>query len=260
MCRTLAALTVLLASAAAAPAAGKVTIRWHGQSFFEVQSAQGVRVVLDPHSLDAFGRNVVQADVVLMSHLHPDHVQVGVVENLKQAKVIPGLKDLKGDGKRVEWNNVDETVKDVHIRSVGTFHDNKGGLERGKNTVFVLEMDGLRIVHLGDLGHKLTDDQVKRIGPVDVVMVPVGGVYTLNGTDASEVVDQLRPRRYIIPMHYAVDAYEDVLKPDEFLEEQKDRPIKKLDTNLLEIDPKERAPREPTVAVLYWDKARKTDK
>jgi hypothetical protein len=61
-------------------------------------------------------------------------------------------------------------------------------------------------------------------------------------------------------MHYAVDAYEDVLKPDEFLEEQKNRPIKKLDTNLLEIDPKERAPREPTVAVLYWDKARKTDK
>ncbi len=259
MFHSLAALTAILLAAPTTAEDKPVTIRWHGQSFFEVISPAGVRVVLDPHAIENYGRISVQADLVLLSHFHNDHTQVNVVENLRQAKVVPGLKDEKGDGRRVEWNAVDQTLKDVRVRSVGTYHDNAGGLERGKNTVFVLDVAGLRIVHLGDLGHLLTPEQVRRIGDVDVLMVPVGGVYTLNGSDAKEVVAQLKPKRFVIPMHYGTAVYEDLLPIDEFLDEQKIGTVRKYDSNELAIDPKEAAPKEPQIAILHWS-GKKDDK
>ena len=95
---------------------------------------------------------------------------------------------------------------------------------RGRNGIWVIEMDGLHIVHLGDLGHMLTDEQLKEIGPVDVLMIPVGGIYTLNGTDAKKVIEQLKPKRYIIPMHYGIPkVFEDLLPLDEFLDGLKPR-------------------------------------
>src|SRR5579871_2735538 len=107
MKRTLAALAVFLIAAGSVPAADKadkpITIRWHGQSFFEVVSPEGVRVVLDPHAIENYGRISVKADLVLLSHFHNDHTQVNVVENVKKAKVLTGLRDDKGDGRRVEW-------------------------------------------------------------------------------------------------------------------------------------------------------------
>ena len=106
-----------------------------------------------------------------------------------------------------------KTVKDVRIRNVGTFHDTQQGMERGRNAVFVIEADGLKIVHLGDLGHILTDEQVRQIGPMDVLMVPVGGVYTINGSKAKEVVAQLKPKRYILPMHYGTLTFDELLPP-----------------------------------------------
>jgi L-ascorbate metabolism protein UlaG (beta-lactamase superfamily) len=256
MTRTLAALTVLLFAVQAAPAADSadkpITIRWHGQSFFEVISPAGVRIVLDPHAIENYGRISVQADVILLSHFHNDHTQVNVVENVKKAKILTGLKDEKGDGRRVDWNVIDEKVKDVRIRTVGTFHDNVGGMERGKNAVFVLEIAGMKIVHLGDLGHNLTPEQLRRIGPVDVLMIPVGGVYTLNGSDAKAVVEQLKPRHYIIPMHYATEVYTDLLSDEAFLDEQKEGTVRKYTTNDLTIDPKESVPKDPQIAVLRW--------
>jgi L-ascorbate metabolism protein UlaG (beta-lactamase superfamily) len=253
MRRIFAALAVLCFSAAAAPAADNpITIRWHGQSFFEVISPAGVRVVLDPHAIENYGRITVQADLVLLSHFHNDHTQVNVVENLKKAKILTGLREDRGTAGGVAWNAVDEKFKDVRVRTVGTFHDNKGGMERGKNGVFVLDLAGIKIVHLGDLGHLLTPDQVRRIGPVDVLLVPVGGVYTLNGTDAKAVVEQLKPKRYVIPMHYGTDAYDELLPIDEFLDEQKDGTVRKYATNELTIDPRESVPKDPQIAVLYW--------
>jgi L-ascorbate metabolism protein UlaG (beta-lactamase superfamily) len=256
MKRTLAALAVFLLAVQAAPAADKadkpITIRWHGQSFFEVISPAGVRIVLDPHAIENYGRISVQADLILLSHFHNDHTQVNVVENVKKAKILTGLKDEKGEGRRIEWNAIDEKVKDVRVRTVGTFHDNAGGMERGKNAVFVLDVAGVRIVHLGDLGHSLTPEQLRRIGTVDVLMVPVGGVYTLNGSEAKAVVEQLKPRHYVIPMHYATEVYNDLLTADEFLDEQKEGTVRKYTTNELTIDPKESVPKEPQIAVLRW--------
>jgi L-ascorbate metabolism protein UlaG (beta-lactamase superfamily) len=104
--------------------------------------------------------------------------------------------------------------------------------------------------HLGDLGHELSEEQVKAIGPVDVLMVPVGGIYTLNGDGAKKVVGQLKPRLYVLPMHYGTKVYMDLPGPDEFLDGQKD--VRALaDTNLLEFPATLKADR-PTVVVLGW--------
>jgi len=245
------ALVVLGLLAGMVAAQGKpreVTIRWHGQSFFQIESSRGTRIVLDPHLIESYGRKLVPADVVLISHLHNDHTQLTSVPNADKARVIYGLKPNERT-KQPDWVPIDLTFKDVHIRSVPTYHDNVKGLERGKNTVFVLDVDGVRIVHLGDLGHQLDDTQLKKIGTVDVLMIPVGGVYTLNGSEARQVMAQLKPRQFVVPMHYGTTVYHDLLSADEFLEEQKN--VKRLPGNKLTTEAGFRPP-EPIIAVLKW--------
>src|SRR5262249_6470817 len=233
--------------AAAADPTGKVEIRWHGQSFFTVQSSKGTRIAFDPHAIEAYGKQTVTADLILISHFHTDHIQLSAVQNQAKARVLYGLK---GGAKKTDWNPIDETFRDVHVRSVGVYHDNMEGMERGKNTIFIVEVDGLRIVHLGDLGHLLSDKDIKKIGPVDVLMIPVGGVYTINGAEAKKVVEQLKPKRYILPMHYGTKVFDDLLPPDEFLEEQKH--VRKYPTNQLTLDASSPPPGEPTIALLHW--------
>jgi L-ascorbate metabolism protein UlaG (beta-lactamase superfamily) len=118
--------------------------------------------------------------------------------------------------------------------------------------VFILEADGLRIVHLGDLGHLLSKDQIKKIGPVDVLMIPVGGVYTINGSEAKEVVEQLKPRYYILPMHYGIKGYDALLSPDEFLDEQK-LDVLRPRKNELVIDLGAKPPAAPKIVMLGWE-------
>lgn len=245
-------ISLLAAGTAAAADAKKLSIRWHGQSMFEIKTSAGTRIVTDPHGIEVFGRKEIEADLVLISHRHNDHTQVGILQNPKKATVIHGLTDLKGDGKRLDWNLIDQKFKDVHLRTVGVFHDTEFGMARGKNTVFIIEVDGLRIVHLGDLGHTLSDEQVRRIGPVDILMIPVGGVYTLNGSEAREVVKQLKPRKYILPMHHGTKVYEDLLTADEFLDEQKKENIRRSKSNELIVEP-DFKPAEPVIVLLHWD-------
>lgn len=224
----------------------KTILRWHGQSFFEMETSKGTRIVFDPHMIEEYGRRLVKADLILISHFHNDHTQTEVVENRDKAKLINGLKP---SAKRVEWNLIDEKFRDVRIITVGAYHDAMQGMERGKNTIFIVEADGMRFVFLGDLGHRLTEAQAKAIGPVDVLMIPVGGVYTLNGSEAKDVVAQLKPKRYIIPMHYGTKVYEDLLSADEFLEDQNN--IKKYAGNRLDVE-SDFNPKEPQIAVLNW--------
>jgi L-ascorbate metabolism protein UlaG (beta-lactamase superfamily) len=258
MSRSLYALAALVLCAGMAAADDKkVTIRWHGQSFFEVISSAGTRVVIDPHLIEAYGRPMPSADLILMTHFHTDHVRVEAVANHTKAKKINALKEVREEGRVAqEWNVIDEKFKDIHIETVGTYHDARAGLERGKNGVFILTVDGLRIVHLGDLGHLLNREQLRKIGTPDVLMIPVGGVYTLNGVDAQKVVAQLKPKRYIIPMHYGTLVYSDLLNLDYFLpEDQQMGTVQKFPrTNELTIDPKADVPKEPIIAVLNWEK------
>jgi L-ascorbate metabolism protein UlaG (beta-lactamase superfamily) len=229
----------------------KVTIRWFGQSYFQITTSAGTRIVLDPHAIKEYPRAIVPADLVLISHPHQDHNQVDVIENRERAKILVGVK---GDVRKQEWNLIDEKFKDVKVTSVPLFHDKARGMERGKNSGFVLEFDGLRLAHLGDLGHELSDDQIKSIGHVDILMLPVGGIYTINGTDAKKVVQQLRPKRYILPMHYGTKDFDQLLGPEEFLDEQKLKVEKQLTRNELIVDAGAKPPTEPVIVLLGWKK------
>jgi L-ascorbate metabolism protein UlaG (beta-lactamase superfamily) len=259
MARYLPALAVLFVVAGVAAAADdKVVIRWYGQSFFEIISTKGTRIVTDPHAIEAYGRPLVKADLVLMTHFHVDHTRVDAITNIKSARQINALK--KGEGGRDDWNLIDEKFKDVRIETMGTFHDDMAGSVRGKNGVFILDVDGLRIVHLGDLGHSLRPAQLRKLGKVDVLMIPVGGVYTLNGVEAQKVVAQIKPTRYILPMHYGTAVYNDLLGLEYFLEDQKMGEVKRYrGTNEIDIDPKSEPPKEPIIAILGWEKKGKKE-
>jgi L-ascorbate metabolism protein UlaG (beta-lactamase superfamily) len=255
MLPTLAALAALALPHADDP---HLTLTWHGQSFFVLTTSKGTRVAIDPHAILAYGRPVASAHLVLMTHNHTDHNVLDAIENKAQAKVIRGWKDdgaSPGGRRRVTWNLAEETFKDVRVSAVPSYHDEEQGLKRGINTIFVIEVDGLRIVHLGDLGHVLSDDQVKRIGPVDILLIPGGGVYTLNGADAQKVVAQLKPRLYVIPMHYGTRVYEELLGLDEFLDGNKLPVVTKDDTNELVV-PLGLKPETASIVILGWEKAK----
>ena len=161
-------------------------LKWLGHACFQLKSAEGVSLVTDPFN-DRVGYPVprVHADIVTESHQHGDH---------NYADELTGEPRIIASGGVVEING-------VLIRGVDTFHDNEGGAKRGGNIVFVLQMDGIVFCHLGDLGHELSEEQAREIGPVDVLMIPVGGFYTIDAEIAARVCDRLKPA-LTIPMHY----------------------------------------------------------
>ncbi len=237
---------IFAASATAQDDEKKAKLRWYGQSMFQIETPGGKLVVFDPHAIPVFAPPRLTADITLVSHPHNDH---NLVDQLKEkGRVFEGVK--AGKGAKTEWNAVDEKVGAIRVRTLGTYHDATNGMQRGKNSIWIVEIEGLTFVHLGDLGHELSEEQVKAIGKVDVLMVPVGGIYTINGEQAQNVVKQLKPRLYVLPMHFAVPGYDDLQGPDEFLDGQKN--LKKmLTTNELEI-PIEMKADAPTVVLLGW--------
>lgn len=189
-------------------------LTWYGQSCFLLESASGARVVMDPipTNLGYLPPADLHADAVTISHEHPDHNNVALLQG--KPRVLRGLTaDKKG------WMRIDEKVKDISVRTVGVYHDRKRGAEIGLNAVFIFETGGVRIAHLGDLGHPLTDQQISAIGSVDVVLVPVGGGETVDAQMATYVVDQIRPRLLVVPMHFKTDAVtsKDLAPIDAFL-------------------------------------------
>ena len=186
---------------------GDASLTWYGQSCFLLQTKAGTKVVMDPipGAIGYTPPTDLKADVVTVSHEHADHNNVALVAGAGKdgapPKLLRGLTEDKKD-----WVKNKEKVKDVQIRSVGVYHDGEQGKQRGLNSVFVFETGGLKIAHLGDLGHLLTDDQLKEIGPVDVVLIPVGGFFTIDAAQATKVVEQLKPRTIVVPMHYKTDV------------------------------------------------------
>jgi len=183
-------------------------IKWLGHSCFRIKS-KTTTIITDPYSAD-FGYNLgkVAADIVTESHQHPGH------NNAAGVGGIPRI--VKGPG--------EYEISEVIIIGIAAYHDAKKGEIRGKNTVYLMELDDVSICHLGDIGHQLTDDEVEELGAVDVLMLPVGGKSTIDATTAAEIVRQLDPR-IVIPMHYQTPDYKGNLAPvDDFLKEigQKD--------------------------------------
>jgi len=165
-----------------------MVITWYGQSCFKIQSGDTVLFT------DPFDKEIgltpprSQADVVTVSHNHYDH-------NNREA--------LSGEPLIVEGPGEYE-IKGVEVRGIFSFHDDKEGKERGANTIYVIEMEGIKIGHLGDLGQsKLTAEQVEQIDGVDILMVPVGGTNTIDGETAVDIINQIEPR-LVIPMHYKI--------------------------------------------------------
>jgi L-ascorbate metabolism protein UlaG (beta-lactamase superfamily) len=157
-----------------------------GHSSFKIKGKTS-SVVVDPYDakVSKFPKDI-DANIVIVSHKHADHDAVNQV--LGKPFVIDGPGEYEVGG--------------VSVIGVHTFHDDKAGAERGDNTAYVIEFEGMRLCFLGDLGHKLTQEQLDEIGSIDVAFVPVGGTYTIDAKVATEVVKQLDPW-VVIPMHYA---------------------------------------------------------
>ncbi len=190
---------------------GKVTcvifrqmdISWLGHSCFRIKGSQSV-VITDPYSPSlGYSLGEPTARIVTVSHQHPGHSYVQGVGGEPRLVTGPGEYEIGG----------------ILILGIAAFHDGEQGGERGRNTIYLMEVDEVSICHLGDLGQVLTVGQVEEIDNVDVLLLPVGGVSTINAPMAAEVVRQLEPK-VVVPMHYKTPALDWELEPVErFLKE-----------------------------------------
>lgn len=213
-------------------------INWHGQSFFQVLAARAkgeqVAIAIDPFD-ETIGLKVpsVSADILLITHGHYDH------SNKKAVKNEPFI--IEGSG--------EYEVKDIYIKGIISFHDEKEGKERGLNTIYVIEAEDMRLCHLGDFGQKeLTADQLEKIGDIDILMVPVGGIFTIDAKGANKVISQIEPR-IVIPMHYGLPGLKIKIDGvDKFLKEMGKKSVEPLPKLL--IKRKDLTPDETKIVVL----------
>jgi L-ascorbate metabolism protein UlaG (beta-lactamase superfamily) len=177
-------------------------VTWLGHGCFRLRG-RNAAVVTDPYP-PAIGLKLsrMDADVVTVSHEHENHSYTQVVRE---------AYEIRGPG--------EYEVAGVYVIGVPAFHDSEKGAKRGRNTIFLIEIDDVRICHLGDLGHALDDAEAETVSSADVLLVPVGGRTAINAAEAAEVVRQIEPR-YVVPMHYAIPGIKLQLDPvDRFLKE-----------------------------------------
>lgn len=176
-------------------------INWLGHSCFRIKGKEAV-VITDPcHPSLGYPLGKLRADIVTMSHSHPGHSYIEAVDG--------EYRQIKGPG--------EYELKSVFVTGIATFHDKSQGSERGKNTIYLLEIDGVTLCHLGDIGHALSSDIEEELGDVGVLFLPIGGVNTIDSSVAAEIVRSLTPK-IVIPMHYKTPALTRELEPlDKFL-------------------------------------------
>lgn len=192
---------------------------WHGHACFELKSSEG-SVVFDPYCPDSVpGLKLpeLSADAVICSHGHSDHCCAGAV---RLSGKTPGFS----------------------VRQMRTFHDGQRGSLRGENLCTVIEAEGLRVAHLGDLGHALSRREADGLKNLDLLMIPVGGVYTIDAAQAKELVDTLAPR-LTVPMHYrcAEHGLRNIAPVEDFLKLWKPDDVRRLSSSEYEFDPCEKS-------------------
>jgi len=176
-------------------------LTYYGHASFLLES-DGTSILIDPFNEKCgYPFPKVSPTAVVVSHEHFDHNYVEVAGG--SPKVIRGLR---AEGQ--DWAEVTERVGPIALTTVKTYHDTSRGAERGRNAIFIFEAEGLRVVHAGDLGHTLSADQVKGVGRADLLLLPVGGYYTIGPQEADTVIGQLHPR-VVVPMHYKTDVNKD---------------------------------------------------
>ena len=168
-------------------------LTWAGQACFQISVSNGkdhsAEIVIDPFD-EKIGLKVpnFSADILLVTHNHPDHNNTGAIKGSPFLIQNPGEYEVKG----------------VFVQGIDSFHDESEGKERGKNTIYTIEAEDMRFCHLGDFGQKqLTDEQLDKIGRVDILMIPVGGTFTIDSSEAAKVIGQIEPK-IVVPMHYGL--------------------------------------------------------
>lgn len=173
-----------------------MNIQYYGHSCFKIvtkpagRGQEDVTIFIDPFD-KATGLRPPQgnADLVLVTHDHHDH------NNVEALRGNPRVIDIPGE----------YSVSGINIVGVNSYHDNKNGAERGNNTFFILETEEMRICHLGDLGHDLDEKQLEKINGIDIIMIPVGGKYTIDGKKAVDIIKKMEPK-IVIPIHYKMSG------------------------------------------------------
>ncbi len=171
-----------------------MNITWYGQSCFKIttqgqKNKEKVNIIIDPYD-ESIGLKLpkIEGDVFLFTHDHSDHNNRGVVG--KNSFII----DSSGEYE----------LRDIFIQGIPSFHDEKKGKERGANTIYTIEAEEIRICHMGDFGEiELSDKQLQQIGEVDILMIPIGGNYTIDAKTATKIITQIEPR-IVVPMHYKI--------------------------------------------------------
>jgi len=199
-------------------------IKWLGHASFLITSDAGTKIITDPYVAGGglrYGEIEESADIVTVSHGHGDHNNVAAVQ---------GNPAVVSEVAPVE-------IKGIKFNGIPTYHDSAGGKERGNNIIFCFEVDGMRVCHLGDLGHQLGDKEVAELGKVEILLIPVGGFFTIDASVATEVCSKLTPK-VIIPMHYKNDrCVFPIAGVDEFL--QGKAGVSRLDASEVEFKPGE---------------------
>ena len=175
-------------------------IEYLGHSSFLLTSESGIRFVLDPYTGVGYEMKPVRAEYVFCSHFHFDH---------HHTEAVPGAKVVDRPGKY--------RCGDVAVTGISAYHDEVKGRRRGEITIFVFEEKGTRICHMGDIGEKPNEKILRGVGKCDVLLLPVGGTYTVDAAGAAEYVERIRPDT-VVPMHYRpADGTLDIAPPDAFL-------------------------------------------
>ncbi len=190
-------------------------ITWLGHACFKIQArnnGDNITIITDPFD-NSIGLKITKqsADIVTISHQHYDHNNLGAIKLIRNNKDKEGAFLIETPG--------EYEIKGIFIQGIPSFHDKEQGAKRGINTIYRFEVEGMSLAHLGDLGHILDDEQLEKLQGIDIVFIPVGGKYTIDGKEAVEVIQQIEPR-IVIPMHYKIPNLKiDIDKVDNFLKE-----------------------------------------
>ncbi len=209
-------------------------ITWLGHAAFLLET-QGLKIVTDPYDHNdnriGYGPITIPVDIVTISHDHADHNYA---------------KDLRGNPQTVKGSGSHE-VKGITFTGIETHHDPTKGSQRGDNTIFLIGAEGLNLCHAGDLGHTLSRDKIEAIGPVDILLIPVGGFYTLDAAEATKVMEDLNPN-LVIPMHFKTEVLDfPITGVDEFLKGKSN--VRRQGSSQLEVT-KQTLPEKREVVVL----------
>lgn len=206
-------------------------ITWLGQSCFKIQG-KDTTLVIDPYDpkLGIKLPKKLEAEILLITHDHYDHNNKEAVSGNPYLIKTPGEYEIKG----------------VQINGIEMFHDKNQGKDRGKTTAYIIEIDEVKICHLGDIGQDLSDEDIEKLGDIDILMIPTGGVYTINAEEAAKIIGEIEPK-ISIPMHYKIPCLVEKLDTiDKFTDKVKAKTEK---SDMLKVK-KESLPQEPLVSIL----------